>query len=320
MRFTYSLQDAVKAGYQSVYLFEATFRHSPPAVDVRLVTTYADRDGTFPLVHAVTDEWIVMSFLDDIRILNYMDNTMAFWTAQNADDVERVIADPETDTVAVVTTKGDVRVYEIEAFYENLTDEDLVCCCADDLPYTSLESESPRAVALREPWHYIGAYPQSIVLDTLVGDDIRRYAGAHTSNGRWLALELRRQATAQAPAQSIAAVAEAAITGDARATIRMYQVDEGCGIVPYTKHLGIECVAYRGASSRQTGTSNHSTDGHVTTTPAPVVATQLFSSLSLSGMLKNLALDPASGRLCFIDDDDERNIWIVDFLFPQREG
>ena len=59
-------------------------------MDVRLVKTYADRDGTFPLVHAVTDEWIVMSFLDDIRILNYMDNTMAFWTAQNADDVERV--------------------------------------------------------------------------------------------------------------------------------------------------------------------------------------------------------------------------------------
>ena len=79
-----------RAGYQSVYLFEAMFRHSPPAVDVRLVTTYADRDGTFPLVHAVTDEWIVMSFLDDIRILNYVDNTMAFWTAQNADDVERV--------------------------------------------------------------------------------------------------------------------------------------------------------------------------------------------------------------------------------------
>lgn len=110
MRFTYSLQDAVKcaaylpsapanpltgvsflrAGYQSVYLFEATFTHSPLAVDVRLVKTYADRDGTFPLVHAVTDEWIVMSFLDDIRILNYKDNTMAFWTAQNADDVERV--------------------------------------------------------------------------------------------------------------------------------------------------------------------------------------------------------------------------------------
>ena len=61
--------------------------------------TYADRDGTFPLVHAVTDEWIVMSFLDDIRILNYMDNTMAFWTVQNADDVERVSTLPAWQTL-----------------------------------------------------------------------------------------------------------------------------------------------------------------------------------------------------------------------------
>ncbi|KAL1692230.1 hypothetical protein GGG16DRAFT_112373 [Schizophyllum commune] len=333
MRFTYSLQDAVKAGYQSVYLFEATFTYSPFAVDVRLVKTYADRDGTFPLVHAVTDEWIVMSFLDDIRILNYIDNTMAFWTAQNADDVERVIADPETDSVVVVTTKGEVRLYEIEAFYENLTHEDLVCCSADDLPYTTLESESPRAVALLEPWYYIGAYPQSIVLDTLVGDEIRRYAGAHTSNGRWLALELRRHSTVQAPAQSLVAVADAAITGDARATIRFCKVDDECGIVPYARHLGIECLAYRGVPSSlagQAATTNHSTGTPSTSSTgttsagtggsASVVATQLFSSLSLSGMLKNVALDAASGRLCFIDDDDERNIWIIDFLLPQREG
>ncbi|KAL1709331.1 hypothetical protein EV121DRAFT_286684 [Schizophyllum commune] len=332
MRFTYSLQDAVKAGYQSVYLFEATFTHSPLAVDVRLMKTYADRDGTFPLVHAVTDEWIVMSFLDDIRILNYMDNTMAFWTAQNADDVERVIADPETDSVVVVTTKGEVRVYEIEAFYENLTHEDLVCCSADDLPYTSLESESPRAVALLEPWYYIGAYPQSIVLDTLVGDEIRRYAGAHTSNGRWLALELRRHSTVQVSAQSLGAVADAAITGDARATFPFCKVDEECGIVPYARHSGIECLAYRGVPSSLAGqavTASHSTgtlspsagtSNPGTGGPASVVATQLFSSLSLSGMLKNVALDAASGRLCFIDDDDERNIWIIDFLLPQREG
>ena len=223
-------------------------------------------------------------------------------------------------------------MYVIKAFYENLTAEDLVCCCADDLPYTSLESESPRAVALREPWYYIGAYPQSIVLDTLVGDEIRRYAGAHASNGRWLALELRRHSTVQAPAQSLGAVADAAIMGDARATFPFCKVDEGCGIVPYASHLGIECLAYGSVSSSlagQAGTASHSTgtlspsagtSNPGTGGPTSVVATQLFSSLSLSRVLQNIALDAASGRVCFIDDDDERNIWIIDFLLPQREG
>ncbi|KAL1674834.1 hypothetical protein EV122DRAFT_281660 [Schizophyllum commune] len=198
---------------------------------------------------------------------------------------------------------------------------------------SSLESESPRAVALLEPWYYIGASPQSIVLDTLVGDEIRRYAGAHTSNGRWLALELRRHFMVQAPAQSLGAVADAAITGDARATFSFCKVDEECRIVPYARHLGIECLAYRGVLSSlagQAATRNHSsgtpsTSATGTTSAgtggsASVVATQLFSSPSLSGMLQNVALDAASGRLCFIDDDDERNIWIIDFLLPQREG